>query len=100
MPLLRIKGVQALPEFRLRLELSDGSIVEREISGLLSAGALAELRREPGQFAMAAAEAGSVAWPNGADVCPDLLIWGELPPAEPAKPPQFLALPRPAVQAA
>ena len=33
-------------------------------------------------FAQVRAEGGGVAWPNGADLCPDVLIWGGMPPAD------------------
>jgi hypothetical protein len=33
-----------------------------------------------------------VVWPNGADLCPDVLIWGGPPPQEPRIPPKQLHL--------
>jgi hypothetical protein len=29
-------------------------------------------------------EAGTLVWPNGADLCSDVLIWGGLPPVDTA----------------
>jgi hypothetical protein len=83
---------RALADFRLRLELSDGSVVEREVSGLLTGPVLGQLRDDRALFAAVRAEGGSVAWPNGADLCPDVLVWGGLPPEEAAAPAAQLEL--------
>jgi hypothetical protein len=91
MALLRIRTVEALEGFKLRLTLTDGSMIEREVSHLLMGPVFAEIRSDPKLFAQVRAEGGTVVWPNGADLCPDVLIWGGPPPEEgqePAHPPQ------------
>jgi len=84
MPLTRIVGVVPLEPFRLRLTLSDGRVLERDVAALLAGPVFDEVRRNGTVFAAVRVEAGTVAWPNGADLCPDVLIWGGLPPAEDA----------------
>jgi hypothetical protein len=82
MPLIRIAGVVALQGFRLRLSLTDGSVVERDVEHLLNGPVFDNLRNDPEQFRTVRVEGGSIAWPNGADLDPDVLIWGGPPPAE------------------
>jgi len=91
MALLRIREVKALEGFKLRLSLSDGSVIERDVSRLLAGPVFEPIRKDPAVFAKVRAEGGTVVWPNGADLCPDVLIWGGAPPEEgqqPAHPPQ------------
>jgi hypothetical protein len=92
MSMLRIKQVVPLEGFRLRLTLTDGSVVERDVADLLIGSVFEPIRRDPAQFREARAEDGSVVWPNGADLCPDVLIWGGAPPREPRTPPKELHL--------
>jgi len=80
MALIRIRDVQALQGLRLRLWLTDGSVVERDVSALLTGPVFEPVRNDPACFAAVRAEAGTVVWPNGADLCPDVLIWGGAPP--------------------
>ena len=89
--LIRVRDVAPLDGLRLRLTLSDGSVVERDLSALAS-GPLFEPLRDLQFFQAVRVEGGSTAWPNGADICPDVLIWGGAPPAEPSSPPKFLRL--------
>lgn len=35
-------------------------------------------------FARVGIDGGTVSWPNGADLCPDVVIWGGPPPSDPA----------------
>jgi hypothetical protein len=91
MALLRIREVKALEGFKLRLTLTDGSVIERDVSRLLVGPVFEPIRKDPAVFAKARVEGGTVVWPNGADLCPDVLIWGGAPPEEgqqPAHPPQ------------
>ncbi len=80
MTLLRIKAVQALPGFKLRLTLDDGKTIERDVALLLKGPVFDRIRSDPAEFARVKVEGGTVAWPNGADLCPDVLIWNGPPP--------------------
>jgi hypothetical protein len=94
-PLLRIRDVTPLEGFRLRLTLTDGSVVERDITGLLIGPVFETLHKDPAAFRSVKVESGTVVWPNGADLCPDVLIWGSAPPTKPAVPPKMLTLKSP-----
>jgi len=88
---LRIHEVEALEGFKLRLVLTDASVIERDTSHLLVGPILESIRYDPSVFARVRVEGGTVVWPNGADLCPDFLIWGGAPPeegAQPSHPPQ------------
>lgn len=81
MPLVRISAVEALERFRLRLTLTDGRVIERDVEPLLVGPVFEPLRTAETLFRRATVEGGTVVWPNGADLCPDVLIWGGPPPA-------------------
>ncbi|MCI0589982.1 MAG: DUF2442 domain-containing protein [Planctomycetes bacterium] len=72
----RIVAATPLRGLRLRLTLTDGSIIERDVSSLMVGPIFASLRGDPARFAEVRIEGGSVVWPNGADLCPDVLIQG------------------------
>jgi hypothetical protein len=80
--LTRITRAQALDGFWLRLWLSDGSVVERDVSALLWGPVFERLRSDPEFFASARADHGTVAWPGDVDLCPDVLIWDGAPPRD------------------
>jgi hypothetical protein len=80
MKLLRIKAAQALPGFKLWLTLDDGKIIERDVAPLLKGPVFARIRTDAAEFARVRVEGGTVVWPNGADLCPDMLIWNGPPP--------------------
>lgn len=71
----RIAAVEPLDGYRLRLTLTDGRVIEREVSGSLW-GPMFEPLRDPAVFAAVRVSGGTVVWPNGADLDPDVLIWG------------------------
>lgn len=85
MALLRIRDVEPISGFRLRLTLTDQSVIERDVAPLLVGPIFAPLQRDPALFRNVRVEAGTVVWPNGADLCPDMLIWGGPPPATEAE---------------
>ncbi len=82
MSLVRILDVAPLEGFCLRLTLTDGRRIERDVSSLLVGPIFDPIRADPDLFCQVRVESGTVVWPNGADLCPDVLIWGGPPPEE------------------
>lgn len=82
MSLTRIRDVLPLQDFRVRLVLTDGRTVERDLAALMTGPIFSALRSDPELFRQARVEGGTLVWPNGADLCPDVVIWGGPPPVE------------------
>lgn len=96
MSLIRVKEATPIGEFRLRLVLTNGAVVERDVSAILNGPIFEPLRRSPELFCNLRVEGGTVVWGNGADLCPDVLIWGGPPPKPGDAPPvpETLRVPR------
>lgn len=92
MQLVRIRAASALQGRRLRLQLTSGQIVERDLSDVLTGPIFEPLAKDEGVFRDFHVEGGTVVWSNGADICPDVLIWGGPPPEDDRKPPEMLRL--------
>ncbi|MBX9770159.1 MAG: DUF2442 domain-containing protein [Candidatus Obscuribacterales bacterium] len=80
MSLLRIRHVKVLSGFTVRLTLTDGSTIDKDISNLLNGPIFEPLRNDPAQFSRVSVQDGTLVWTNGADLCPDVLIWNGIPP--------------------
>jgi hypothetical protein len=94
--LVRIRSVQPLGGFNVRLGLTDGSVIERDLDELIAGRVFEHLRAEPAAFRAVTVDGGTLAWPNGADLCPDVVIWGGEPPTdESERPPMRLRVKRP-----
>lgn len=80
--LIHIVSVEPLPPYGLRLGLSDGRTIERDLTDLVSGplvpGSVFLPLRDPAFFAQVQIDDtwGTVVWPNGVDLDPDVLIWG------------------------
>ena len=94
MRLIRVRDASALEGHRLRLLLTTGQMVERDLSDVLTGPIFEPLRTDERMFRDVQVEGGTVVWPNGADICPDVLIWGGPPPQDERKPPELLRLKR------
>ena len=77
----RIVEVSPLGELRLRITFSDGLVRELDLDPMLRGGVLDELRI-PEIFEQVTVDeaAGTVVWPNGIDLDPDVLH-GDFDPA-------------------
>jgi uncharacterized protein DUF2442 len=67
-------GVEVCGEYRLRLTFDDGTVGDVDFVGRVWRGVFEPLR-DPDYFARVTvdAEAGTVTWPNGADLAPEPL---------------------------
>ena len=65
----------------MRLTLTDGAEIERDLSALLVGPVFHGIRENPTQFREVRVEAGTLAWPDGADPYRDAVLWGGPPPA-------------------
>ena len=81
--MVRIRGVEALDGFRVRLSLSDGTTREVDLGPYLNGPVFEPVRAEPAFFRAVRVddELGTIVWPNGADIDPDVLIHGRIPAA-------------------
>jgi hypothetical protein len=93
MSLIRMSDAVALEGFRLRLSLTDGSVVERDVRSLLNGPIFEDVRSRAALFRAVHVDGGTVAWPNGAELDPDVLIWGGPPPEGEEAPPQTVDFP-------
>ena len=84
MRLIRIREATPLDGCRVELTLTDGRVVEGDLETLLAGPVFAEIRNDEVRFMEIRVEVGTLVWPKGADLCPDVLIWGGLPPADAA----------------
>jgi hypothetical protein len=69
-----VVGVEVSGEYRLRLTFDDGMVGEVDFAGHAWRGVFDPLR-DPDYFARVRidAEAGTITWPNGADMAPEPL---------------------------
>jgi hypothetical protein len=79
--MLRIRGVEPLGGFRVRLSLTDGSKREVDLGPYLNGPVFEAIRTDPATFLSVRVdeELGTIVWPNGADIDPDVLIHGRTP---------------------
>jgi hypothetical protein len=84
MRLTRIREAKPLDNHRVQLTLTDGRIIERDLRPLLAGPVFDKIRDDESRFREMRVEGGTLVWPGGADLCPDVLIWGGLPPADAA----------------
>lgn len=79
--MVRIRGVETLGGFRVRLSLTDGSTREVDLQPFLNGPIFDPVRSDAAYFRSVRVdeELGTIVWPNGADIDPDVLILGRTP---------------------
>jgi Protein of unknown function (DUF2442) len=90
--MLRVRSATPLDDRRLRLTLTDGTVVERDIQDLLWGPVFDRLRTDDAYFSRVQARYGTVTWPGDIDIAPETLIWDGPDPADEAtrRPEPFL----------
>lgn len=73
--------MEALDGFRVRLSLTDGAVRELDLRPYLDGPVFDPVRIDPEFFRSVRVdpELGTIVWPNGADIDPDVLILGRTP---------------------
>ena len=80
--LLRISSVRVVEHRCVELTLTDGQVKIVDLAPLMDGPVFESIRDEDALFAQVRVdpEFGTLVWPNGADLCPDVLIH-DRPPA-------------------
>lgn len=74
MKLMHVKHIEVLQEYIVRFTFSDGAIRDINLERFLHGG-IFEIVREPAFFQQAHVAYGTIAWPNGADIDPNVLYY-------------------------
>jgi hypothetical protein len=75
--LIRIAQARPLTGFGVELTLTSGQVIRRDLQPVFDL-----IRADERFFRQLRVEGGTLVWPDGADLCPDVLIWGGLPPTD------------------
>lgn len=80
--MLEIVAVEPLEGRSVRLTLSDGSVVDRDLRDLLDGGGVfARISSDDAAFREVSVDYGTLVWPGKVDVAPETVIWdGPYPP--------------------
>ena len=81
--MIRIRSVTPLEDFNVKLIFTDGTERVVDLAPYLNGPVFEPLRRDPEIFQSVRVddELGTIVWPNGADICPDVLYESLTPAA-------------------
>jgi len=90
--MLRVRSVTPIEGRSVRLSLTDGSAVERDLTDLLDGPVFVRIAAEDAFFRRVRAIDGTLVWPGDVDIAPETLIWDGPTPADEAtrRPEPFL----------
>ncbi|MGH2407591.1 MAG: DUF2442 domain-containing protein [Candidatus Limnocylindrales bacterium] len=89
--MLRIRRAEPLEGRTLRLTLTDGSVVERDISDVIWGPVFERLTADDAYFRRVRVRYGTVTWPGDVDIAPETMIWDSPDPKDSGlRPPAFL----------
>ena len=81
--MVRVRAVAPLTGFGVRLTFTDGTVRDLDLTPYLRGPIFEPLTRDHELFASVRVDEqlGTIVWPNGADIDPDVLYWGREPAA-------------------
>ncbi len=81
--MVRVHAVTPLEGFEVRLAFTDGTERVLNLEPYLRGPVFEPLKQDPQLFraVQVDAELGTIVWPNGADICPDVLYESLIPAA-------------------
>jgi hypothetical protein len=95
-PMLEIQSVEPVADRTVRLTLTDGAVVERDLRDLLRGPLLGRLAADDRLFRLVSVDYGTLVWPGDIDIAPETLIWdGPAPRDEGARRPEAFLRPQP-----
>ena len=79
--IVRVKQVEPLDGFVVRLSFTDGTQRDIDLEPFLHGPVFEPMRRDRNEFlkVLVDSRAGTIVWPNGADIDPDVLYLGLQP---------------------
>jgi hypothetical protein len=78
---IRVQSVAPLDERIVRVVFTNGEQRDIDLSPYIATGPIFEpVRNDPTFFRSVRVEGGTIAWPNGADIDPDVLYYDGPPP--------------------
>lgn len=77
--LVRVQSVEPREGFKVAIRFTDGSSREVNLAPYLRGPIFEPIRNDPVLFGSMQVEEGTIAWPNGADIDPDVLYYGLSP---------------------
>ena len=79
--MIRIRDVCPIAGFTVRLTFTDGTERDVDLSPFLRGPIFEPIRADRSAFEAVTVdrELGTIVWPNGADIDPDVLYWGRTP---------------------
>ncbi len=93
--MLRISDVPPLGGRLVQLTLTDGSVVERDLSSLLDGvGVFERISFDDAAFREVYVDYGTLAWPGDVDIAPETLIWDGPDPADKSRRPEAFLRPQ------
>jgi hypothetical protein len=78
-PLVRVKAVEPLEQFVVRVTFKNGVQKEIDLEKYLRGEIFEPIRNDPKMFRSVKVVGGTIGWENGADIDPDVLYYGLKP---------------------
>ena len=74
--LVRVRRATVIESQTVRIEFEDGRARDLDLAPLMEGPIFEELLENPAIFRQITINGGTLAWPNGADIDPDVLYYG------------------------